>query len=151
MEDEFERGGVFLATYAAQLSVCAERSSRKEQTGAWWHQQVQFCLIYSPNHYEDYRNTYCQIIYIFHPAQPRLAIQCIVCSYIFLWGALTSHNLYHSDLFRMERTRITQSHPAITWSRHATHTWFQYRCQQRKRQREANKFLLRNHCTAKGV
>lgn len=72
-------------------------------------------------------------------------------SYIFLWEGLTSHNLYHSDLFRMERSRITQSHPVITWSRHATHSWFQYRCQQRKRQREANKFLLHNHCTGKGV
>ena len=44
------------------------------------------------------------------------------CLYMFQWGALTSHNLNHSDLSRMERSRITQSHPAITWSRHATHS-----------------------------
>lgn len=51
-------------------------------------------------------------------------------------GLQPSHNLCHSDLFRMERSRITQSYPVITWSTHATHSWFQYRCQQRKKDRE---------------
>lgn len=50
-------------------------------------------------------------------------------------GLQPSHNLCHSDLFRMERSRITQSYPVITWSTHATHSWFQYRCQQGKKDR----------------
>lgn len=65
---------------------------------------------------------------------PGLELQSLACSYTVLIVALTFYNLCHSDLFRMEHSGITKSHPAITWSRHATHSWFQYRCQQRKKQ-----------------
>ncbi len=58
-------------------------------------------------------------------------------------GLPTSNNLCHSDLFRMERSRITQSHPVITWSTHATHSWFQYRVSREERQREAKS----SYCT----
>lgn len=60
-EDEFQRWilGVFFGTICLP-AVCADTSSRTEQTGAWWPQQVhsvweadqhwaQLCLIYKQN------------------------------------------------------------------------------------------------------
>lgn len=63
-------------------------------------------------------------------------------------------NFSHSDMCSLERSRITQSHPATTWPRHAAHSWFQYRCQQRtwqRAERGENKFLLCNPRTTKHV
>lgn len=144
--------GVFLATYAAQLSVSTEAGRSAQGRGG--HSSCSSASILLNLFTKPLQRIWEHILPCheksFHvAAQPRLEIQSVVCSYIFLWGALTSHNLHHSDLLRMERSRITQ--PAITWSRHATHSQSQYRCQQRKRQREANKFLLHNHCTIKYV
>lgn len=59
-------------------------------------------------------------------------IQSVIYSYSFLQAPITSNP---SDLYRMECSRITPSLPAVTWARHATHSRFHYRCQQRKKDR----------------
>lgn len=109
----------------------SHRCLQEATDSMWWPQQV-------PSKWEA-----CQL-------WPGLCLSCariishkphlenVLNCYIFLWQVLTSHNLCHSDLFRMERSRITQSHAVITWPKHASYSWFHCRCQQ------ASEFLLHN-------
>lgn len=141
-ESKFQRKkwilGLFLATYVSQLSVLRRAAGRSRQGrgshsrciaygGAWLppssallHVHTALALCKQRHCGVEDKSTFVSRGSFTAPSSTKSK------------EALTLHNLHRSDLSRMERTRITQSRSAITWSRHATHSWFQYRCQQRK-------------------
>lgn len=137
--------GSVLAPYASQLSVLLTQAAGRSRKGlSGWSR----CITYTGRIDTGSKWALSKANASFHAIYPykNEAVQVASSQYLpglllkyKVWlnlryfSALTSPNLQHSDLLRMERSRITQSHPVITWPRHATHSWFQYRCQQKKK------------------